>query len=304
MSERLPAPGPAPAEPPDAWAGARVPLRAALLAVALAFAFTAAARGLPGLDALLVDARGRRALQGAGGLVDAALPGGGKVDFERVRLVEGREVRVIQSTTAGPVVASTLLQLALLGLVLAGLRRVAPAVRLLPDRRDVERAASVLAAAAPVVVVAGVGAGLVAGAVDGGRPLERAVWRLALPLLAHPVWGALLVVKFVVVAPLAEEAVWRGVVYPGLRGRLPARAAGVLAALLFGAWHVASGWAAEPAALTLQYCFGLLACALVERRPGALGTVVLVHAAGNAAALALFAVAMTSARGLVAAFGG
>jgi membrane protease YdiL (CAAX protease family) len=277
-------------------------LPAALVAMLLALLVTAAARGVPGLDGLLVRLGVR--LDGLGVVVDRALPDGGRVVHERPRRdLDGREVLVTHQATLGPELASLLLQAALLAGVVAWLRRSDPPARLLPDREELGRALAVLTFVAPLLlVVAVLVARLAAGSGADGAPLRWAVFGLGYPVLSHPLGALVFALRFVVVGPLLEEALWRGVVYPGLRRHLSFAAASALSAFLFGAWHAATGWTAWPA-LALQYLFALGACALVEARPGRLGAGLVVHVVGNASALLLFFVCLRAPERLLALFG-
>lgn len=278
-------------------------LPAALLAMLLALVVTAAARGAPGLDGLLARLGVR--VEGLGVLVDRALPDGGRVVHERPRReLDGREVLVTHHATLGPELASLALQAALLAAVVPWLRRSDPDARLLPDRAELGRALAVLTVAAPLLLLlAVVVARLAAGAASGqGAPLRTAVYGLAFPVLAHPLGAVVFALRFVVVGPLLEEGLWRGLAYPGLRRHLPFGAASALSAFLFGAWHAATGWTEWPA-LALQYVFALGACALVEARPGRLGAGLVVHAVGNAGALVLFFVCLRAPERLLALFG-
>jgi membrane protease YdiL (CAAX protease family) len=286
----------APAPGDDAPAPRPPTLAHALLAAALLFVVLVAARGRPGPRGVAPG------FDGLGGLIGAALPDGGWVRWQRSgRRPDGAEYLVDGWASIGEEVAWVGLQ----ALVLAGAwtwlrRRGGP--RLLPDREDADRALSVLAWLVPLVVVAGGGAALVGARVARGAPLERAVAGLVLPLLSRPATAWLPVLRLVVLAPLVEEAAWRGVVFRGLRARLSFAPASVTTALLFGTWHALSGWT-QPYVLATQYGFALLACALVERRPDSLGAPVLLHAVGNLAAVGLFALCMGAPDLVLALFG-
>jgi membrane protease YdiL (CAAX protease family) len=270
-------------------------LRSALVGLALVFVVAYLARGFPGLQ----DPERARPFEGLGAAIDARLEGGGRVRHERVRRAHGRETLVEASASVGAEVASVALHALGLVAACAFLRR--RGARLLPDREELDRALDVLAWLAPLLVGGALVAGLLLARGDG-RGLERAVDGLLQPLLAHPATAWLLLLRLVVLAPLVEEAVWRGVVYPGLRARLPVGPASVATAFLFGLWHALAGWD-QPLALALQYGFALLACALVERRPDRLGAPVLLHALGNLAAVGLFGVCLWAPEALLALFG-
>lgn len=135
----------------------------------------------------------------------------------------------------------------------------------------------------------GLRVGLLACAGMGGAVvLAEAGFRLAtegsfLALVRGPLPGAgewlpLLVVGGVI-APVFEELVFRGVLYAGLRRRLPAAAATLAVTVLFAAAHLPTSgipW--------VQAVGGVLFCVAYELA-GSLWAPVLVHAAGN---LALF----------------
>lgn len=282
----------------------RASLPAAVVAVLLALLSTAAARGLPGLDGVLTRLGVR--LEGLGVVVDDALPDGGRVVHERPRRdLDGTEVLVRHQATLGPELVSLALQTALLAGVVVWLRRSDPDARLLPDRDELGRAVAVLTVAAPLLLLAAVCVARAAAGGGGerpGAPLRWAVYGMVLPVLSHPLGAVVFTLRFVVVGPLLEEGLWRGVVYPGLRRRLPFGAASALSAFLFGAWHAATGWTEWPA-LALQYLFALGACALVEARPGRLGAGLVLHVVGNAGALLLFVVCLRAPERLLALFG-
>jgi len=120
-------------------------------------------------------------------------------------------------------------------------------------------------------------------------------------LLAQPETLFWPVVRLVVLAPLAEEVVWRGVIYLGLRQRCSAPVAASLSATAFACWHLAAGWTQLPA-LILHLVFGLAACWLVERTRS-LGAAVLLHSAGNALGLGLYALCMFQTPRLVTLLG-
>lgn len=107
------------------------------------------------------------------------------------------------------------------------------------------------------------------------------------PLLTLFPTALLFSLRFVLVGPIAEELLWRGVVYPGLRERLSPVPAAVACALGFALWHLAVGWRLLPA-LLLHYVFSIAACWLTERTRSLLAATVL-HVVGNAGALGLYA---------------
>ncbi|MGE0713403.1 MAG: lysostaphin resistance A-like protein [Planctomycetota bacterium] len=241
--------------------------------------------------------------RGLGYLLDEGLLGGGDVTFRQVvTLRRGDELQLVATTSLGAELAIGALYAATLALALVVLRRRAPRA-LSPGswRRGALALWDVLVVLFPLVGLGCAGALRFLPRFVGGAELVGAVAGFVQPLLAEP-WGALLLgLRFVVLGPLAEEAAWRGVVYLGLRRRLGPVGAGVLSSLAFAAWHLIAGWDL-PAALVVQYAFGLAACALVERT-GSLWPGFALHALGNALALALYALCMASPETLLALLG-
>jgi membrane protease YdiL (CAAX protease family) len=126
--------------------------------------------------------------------------------------------------------------------------------------------------------------------IRGGEPLRAALAALTMPVLERPRGALFLAITMVVAAPLAEEALFRGVIYGALRTRLEAPPAAIVQAALFAAWHIP--WDPEnplvpgPEVHVLQYAFGLIAAWTVERR-SSLGPAIALHAGGNALAIIL-----------------
>jgi len=120
----------------------------------------------------------------------------------------------------------------------------------------------------------------------GALPVVTALaWlmeRLAIPLEQPQVAALqdrepgyeLLALHAVLVAPLLEEIVFRGSLFPALRARMGARGAALATAALFGAVHVVPGTIAPLAA------FGFFLAWSVERT-GSLVVPVVAHAAFN-----------------------
>jgi membrane protease YdiL (CAAX protease family) len=79
------------------------------------------------------------------------------------------------------------------------------------------------------------------------------------PGQARP-WGAVagMVLVVAVLGPVAEELLFRGVVYPGLRNALGPWAAVPLSAILFGLGHREHGWEAAAATGVMGVAFALL----------------------------------------------
>jgi len=90
------------------------------------------------------------------------------------------------------------------------------------------------------------------------------------------------VVLIVVVAPIAEEIFFRGMLFGGLRKRLSTFPAAAISALVFGALHATTGITAVPPLIV----FGFM-LALLYERTGSLVPGMIAHAFNNALALAL-----------------
>jgi membrane protease YdiL (CAAX protease family) len=251
-------------------------------------------RGLP------ADRFGVRAWDGLGPWVDVQLPAQGLVQLEHIRVVDGQEERLVTQATLGGEVVSVIVYALTIPLALVYLRRRAP-LRLRPNRRDLDLLLTALAWLVPTYALIGVIGAFVAASTDGGTPLVRLVYTFALPSLADGSTAWLPMLRMVVLAPLAEELAWRGIVFRGLRARWGFGRASLLTAFAFGLWHVLSGWD-QLGALVSQYVFGLVACWLVERG-GGLGSAILLHAIGNACALGLYALAMLAPERVLALFG-
>lgn len=270
------------------------PLGVALAVLALALLASLLPRGLP------PGADGVRAWDGLGPHVDVRLPDHGRVVLERVRVDDGRETLITASSQLGGELISVLLYALAAPAAWLWLRRRAP-LRLRLDGGDLDRLLTALAVLVPAYAVLGALAGVWAAQTDGGVPLLRAVYRFCLPSLVHPETAWVPILRMVVLAPLAEELIWRGIVFRGLRTRLRFGPASLLAAFAFGLWHLLSGWT-EPGALASQYVFGLVAAWLVERG-GSLGGAIALHALGNAATLGLYATTMLAPERVLALFG-
>jgi membrane protease YdiL (CAAX protease family) len=109
-------------------------------------------------------------------------------------------------------------------------------------------------------------------------------------LVGIPV-AELLLVAFaaVVVAPVVEELLFRGLLLQGLMLRIGFWPAALLSSLAFGVLHMASLDAAGAALALATGVMGLGLCVLA-RRTGRLGPGIAVHALRNALAIALVAV--------------
>ena len=89
----------------------------------------------------------------------------------------------------------------------------------------------------------------------------------------------LLVVTAVIIAPVAEEILYRGLVLRSLERLMPASAALVVTAVVFAAMHF------QPLQFLGLAAFGLVA-GLLAQRTGRLGPAILAHIAFNAVAVA------------------
>lgn len=83
-----------------------------------------------------------------------------------------------------------------------------------------------------------------------------------------------------IAAPIGEEVCFRGMLFGGLRERLPMWAAGLISAVLFGALHVTTGISVVPPLIA----FGFL-LALVYERTGSILPCILLHMVNNSVAL-------------------
>lgn len=248
------------------------------------------------------DALGRRAWDGLGPRLDARLPGQGWVEHARVVRAEGREERVVLRARVGHELVVCALYLSWLPLGLLVLRRAGGVPTLRPRLRDLDALLTALAVLVPGGLAIGLGAALLAARLGDGSGLRAEVYRFCLPTLGDPRSAPWAVLRLIVLAPLAEELLWRGVVFRGLRARLALAPAAVTTALGFALWHWLAGWQAL-GPLGAQYVFGLTACLLVERTGGLFAPIAL-HALGNAAALVLYAVCMGWPEHLIGALGG
>lgn len=88
------------------------------------------------------------------------------------------------------------------------------------------------------------------------------------------------VLLIVVAAPIAEELCFRGMLFGGLRERLPSVPAALLAGLVFGLLHAFTGLSAVPPLIA----FGFIFCLLYEKT-GSIVPGMLLHALNNSVAL-------------------
>ena len=99
-----------------------------------------------------------------------------------------------------------------------------------------------------------------------------------------PLAAVAVVFVIAVVAPISEEIFFRGMLFGGLRRRLPTIAAAAISAAVFGALHAPTG----PTAVPPLIAFGFV-LALLYERSGSLGPAIVLHAINNSLALALTA---------------
>jgi membrane protease YdiL (CAAX protease family) len=89
------------------------------------------------------------------------------------------------------------------------------------------------------------------------------------------------ILLIVVVAPISEEVCFRGMLFGGLRERLPRIPAALIGAAIFGALHALTGISAVPPLIV----FGFILCLLYERT-GSIVPGILLHMLNNSVALA------------------
>jgi membrane protease YdiL (CAAX protease family) len=83
-----------------------------------------------------------------------------------------------------------------------------------------------------------------------------------------------------IAAPVSEEVCFRGMLFGGLRQRLPRLAAALIAALIFGALHAVTGISAVPPLIF----FGFVLCLLYEKT-GSIVPGIILHVLNNSVAL-------------------
>lgn len=88
------------------------------------------------------------------------------------------------------------------------------------------------------------------------------------------------VLLIVIAAPVSEEICFRGMLFGGLRTRLPSLAAALIAALIFGGLHALTGVSAVPPLIA----FGFI-LALLYEKTGSIVPGVLLHMLNNSVAL-------------------
>ncbi len=93
-----------------------------------------------------------------------------------------------------------------------------------------------------------------------------------------PVWVQILLI--VIAASVSEEVCFRGMLFGGLRERMPMIAAGLLSGAVFGALHAVTGLSAVPPLIA----FGLI-MAVVYEKTGSIVPGILLHMLNNSGAL-------------------
>jgi membrane protease YdiL (CAAX protease family) len=88
------------------------------------------------------------------------------------------------------------------------------------------------------------------------------------------------ILLIVIAAPISEEICFRGMLYGGLREKLPRFGAALIAGLIFGALHALTGVTAVPPLIA----FGFVLCLLYEKT-GSIVPGILLHMLNNSVAL-------------------
>lgn len=88
------------------------------------------------------------------------------------------------------------------------------------------------------------------------------------------------VLLIVIAAPISEEVCFRGMLFGGLRTRLPSLAAALISAVLFGGLHALTGLSAVPPLIA----FGFI-LALLYEKTGSIVPGILLHMLNNSVAL-------------------
>ncbi|MGK2954712.1 MAG: lysostaphin resistance A-like protein [Solirubrobacterales bacterium] len=88
------------------------------------------------------------------------------------------------------------------------------------------------------------------------------------------------ILMIAIVAPIAEETCFRGMLFGGIRNRLPMWAAALSAGIVFGVLHYTTGWSAVPSLIAL----GAILCIVFEKTDS-LWPPIIMHAMNNSVAL-------------------
>jgi len=88
------------------------------------------------------------------------------------------------------------------------------------------------------------------------------------------------ILLIVIAAPVSEEVCFRGMLFGGLRTRLPRLAAALLSALIFGALHALTGLSAVPPLIFFGFVLALL-----YEKTGSIVPGILLHMLNNSVAL-------------------
>ncbi len=83
-----------------------------------------------------------------------------------------------------------------------------------------------------------------------------------------------------IAAPISEEICFRGMLFGGLRERLPRLAAALIAGLVFGGLHALTGVTAVPPLIFFGFVLALL-----YERTGSIVPCILLHMLNNSVAL-------------------
>lgn len=83
-----------------------------------------------------------------------------------------------------------------------------------------------------------------------------------------------------IVAPIAEETCFRGLLFGGIRTRLPMWSAALAAGIVFGVLHYSTGWSAVPSLIV----FGAI-LSIVYEKTDSLWPSIILHALNNSVAL-------------------
>ncbi|MGI8913414.1 MAG: CPBP family intramembrane glutamic endopeptidase [Chloroflexota bacterium] len=142
-----------------------------------------------------------------------------------------------------------------------------------------------------ILLLAGIASAYV---INHGQPIPSNVTELFGPGGLRGIGPGTIALAFVVVAgvaPLVEEALFRGVLYQWLRGRLGVAPAVVVDALIFASAHLVSGVAGLWKLLPVLFVMGCI-LALVFQRTRSLFASMLLHGANNGLAIIALLVAM------------